>query len=318
MAVFRMIEEIGNRLAAPVVAIGNFDGIHFGHRAVFREVVDRARKRGVDSAVLTFEPHPVRFFRPDIPDFRLTTPQQKFELLEACGLEGVIALTFDEAMSQRTPAEFVEEILDRGIHASCVLVGEGFVFGKDRAGDTESLAKLCAARNIETVIVPPVRDENGEIVSSTRIRDAVREGRFDIVEDLLGRHYEIHGQVVHGDARGRDLGFPTANIKPVHPLIPPDGIYAARLEDHELGVVDAAAYVGSRPTFEDAQEGRHVEAFVIDSDQPIDLYEHDVRLHFVGKVRGDRAFDSSEELVEQMKKDVESAKKILEDAGPLR
>lgn len=317
MAIFRSIEALGTRLRAPVLAIGNFDGVHLGHRVVFREVVDRARKLGVDSAVLTFEPHPVRFFKPDTPEFRLTTPEQKFELLEACGLEGVVALEFDQQMSERSPEAFVDEILYNGISASTVLVGEGFKFGHKRAGDTDTLKDLCSERGIEVVVLPPVLDDSSDVISSTRIRDAIQQGEVDRVEALLGRHYEVHGKVVHGDKRGRDLGYPTANIETRHPLIPPPGIYATRLEDQTLGILNAATYIGDRPTFADDASMR-IESFVIDAEESIDLYDKDVRLHFVARIREDRAFDSSEELVAQMEKDVEKARSILADAGPIR
>lgn len=305
---FQSPESAGQALDHPVVAIGNFDGVHRGHQTVLRDAIERAETRGVDSAVLTFEPHPVRFFRPDTPEFRLTTLEQKAELLEALGIDGVVAVTFDEALSNLSPEEFVDSILHRGLGASAVLVGSDFRFGKDRAGDTDSLRELCRTRDIDVHIIDQVREE-GDAISSSRIRDALRDGDLATVTELLGRPYAIRGDVVSGEKNGRKFGFPTANVGAENPLLPPDGIYASWLTDPEHGRLPAATYIGTRPTLDG--EHRAVEAFCLDVAEPFDIYGHHVEITFVQSVRDDRKFDSIEAMIEQMHRDVENVREVL-------
>ncbi len=305
---FRTPESAGESLNRPVVAIGNFDGVHRGHQTVIGSAMRKAEAAGVDAAVLTFEPHPVRFFRPEIPEFRLTTLEQKAELLEELGVDGVLALTFDEDLSNLSPRQFVDAILHEGMGASAVLVGADFRFGKDRAGDTDTLRALCDERDIEVVIVEQVR-EDGDVISSSRIRDALRDGDLSTVTELLGRPYAIRGDVVSGEKNGRKFGFPTANVDPDNPLLPPDGIYASWLTDPEHGRLQAATYIGTRPTLDG--EHRVVESFCIDVEEPFDIYGHHVEIAFVETVRGDRKFDSIDAMIEQMHRDVDDVRTVL-------
>jgi riboflavin kinase/FMN adenylyltransferase len=306
--VFRTPKSAGDALNRPVVAIGNFDGVHRGHQAVVRTAIERADALGVDTAVLTFEPHPVRFFRPEMPAFRLTTLEQKAERLEALGVDGVVPLDFDEEISNLSPEEFVENILHDGLRASAVLVGSDFRFGKGRAGDTAMLRELCAARDIEVIVIEQVLDD-GDAISSSRIRQALAEGDLEMVTALLGRHYAIRGNVVSGEKNGRKFGFPTANIDPDNPLLPPDGIYASWLTDPEHGRLPAATYVGTRPTLDG--EHRAVEAFCLDVEEPFDIYGHHVDLEFVESVRGDQKFESVDAMIEQMHRDVANVRGVL-------
>ncbi len=306
IVLYSSLAEAAKNLTNPVVAIGNFDGVHRGHKALIAKVTEMAGELSASPAVLTFEPHPVRYFRPDVPPFRLTTNEQRANLLERYGIEGCAAIPFNADLASLTPEEFVDDILHNGLNASGVVVGEGFVFGKARAGDTDTLTRLCDERGIKTAIVTPVR--SGEIISSTKIRDAVREADFDTATHLMGHPFALIGNVVHGAARGRDLGFPTANVDVENELLPPNGIYATWFVDPELGRFPSATYIGTKPTFDG--ESRSVEAYILDVDS-IDLYERHVSLEFVGHVRGDAKFESAEALVEQMQKDVAKARELL-------
>lgn len=306
---YRTPEEAGRHLDHPVVAIGNFDGVHRGHQAVLDQVVERARRDGHSSAVLTFEPHPVQYFRPDLPAFRLTTLEQKARLIEALGIDGVVAATFDASIANLSPEDFVRGILQHALGASVVFVGADFRFGKNRAGDAEVLRELCAQRGIALEIVKAVRDAS-EVISSTRIRDAVRDGDLDTANELLGRPYSVFGRVVHGQGKGREFGFPTANIQIANPLLPPDGIYATRLHHAVHGTLDAATYVGTRPTL-GAELERAVEAYCLEPPDSFVIYGDEVELEFLATVRGDQKFDSIDELLEQMRRDVERVREVL-------
>jgi riboflavin kinase/FMN adenylyltransferase len=307
MALFRDIEAFREAAPRSVIAIGNFDGIHAGHRHVLAFALKLASETGVAAAVLTFDPHPVRFFKPTTPEFALTSLDERAILLGLLGIEHLVALNFDAGLSSKSPKEFVDEILVSGIDASQVLVGEGFRFGKGRAGDTTILTELCAARGVAVHVVGLAQIQ-GVVVSSTRIRDAVRDADFDVVRELLGRNFVVSGKVVHGDARGRDLGYPTANVQTEQRLLPPDGIYATWLYDAQSRH-PSATYVGTRPTFDGSD--RRVESFILNATGPVDLYEHDVVIEFVGRVRSDMRYESAEALVAQMAIDVEQSKQIL-------
>lgn len=307
MSLFRDINAFRDAAPQSVIAIGNFDGVHPGHRHVLGMAVELARRVGTSAAVLTFDPHPVRFFRPSAPEFRLTTLGERAVLLEAMGVANLLAIPFNRELANQSPQQFVEEILVRGIDASNVVVGEGFHFGKDRAGNTDVLTRLCAAYGINVQVAAQQRIE-GQTVSSTRIRAAVLDADFARVRDLLGRNFVVTGHVVHGDARGRDMGYPTANVATEPRLLPPDGIYATWLYEGQA-CYPSATYVGTRPTFDGVD--RRIEVFVINAHGPVDLYDKKVAVEFVGHVRGDARFESAQELATQMERDVTAAKKIL-------
>lgn len=299
----------GEALARPVVAIGNFDGVHRGHAAVIARVVAEAESRGVDAAVLTFEPHPVRFFRPDVPEFRLTTLTQKAERLAELGVHAVVAATFDADIANLSPTEFVEHVLVAQLGASAVLVGLDFRFGKGRAGDVDELRRLGAARDLEVLTLEQVRID-GEPISSTRIREALGRGDLATVTRLLQRPYTVTGVVEGGDELGRTFGFPTANIAPHNPLLPPDGIYATRLWSEVHGEFVAATYVGTRPAVGGGD--RVVEAFCLDAPADLHLYGETVELLFEHRVREDMDFDSHDGLIAQMHDDVARVRELLQ------
>jgi riboflavin kinase/FMN adenylyltransferase len=275
------------------VAVGEFDGVHLGHRSVIR---------GSDT-VLTFEPHPLAVIRPDAAPKLLTTLERKAELVAGLGVEELVVIPFDEAFSQRTAQEFLDDVLVERLGATHVAVGENFRFGHRAGGDTDLLR---ADGRFETRVVSLVEVE-GEVVSSSHIRGLVLAGEVDVAARFLGEPFAMRGEVVSGDRRGRELGFPTANLVPDHTLIQPGhGIYAARASFGDE-VRCAAVNVGVRPTFK-TDLVVLVEAFLLDWQG--DLYGQQLTLEFTARLRGERRFDSAEALVEQMHADVAAARRI--------
>ncbi|HTX09417.1 MAG TPA: bifunctional riboflavin kinase/FAD synthetase [Solirubrobacteraceae bacterium] len=271
------------------VAVGEFDGVHLGHREVIR---------GSDT-VLTFEPHPLRVIRPEAAPRLLTSLEAKAELIAQLGVEELVVIPFDDGFAHQSPEEFADHILVDRLHATRVAVGENFRFGHKAAGDP---LKLKADPRFETRVVPLV-EVDGEIVSSSHIRGLVASGEVSQAARFLGAPFQLRGEVVRGDQRGRTLGYPTANIVPDEALVcPGHGIYAARTEE-----ACAAVSIGVRPTF---GTGRAllVEAYLLDTDE--DLYGRTLRLDFLERLRGERRFDSPEALVEQMRIDVELTREV--------
>jgi riboflavin kinase/FMN adenylyltransferase len=266
------------------VAVGEFDGVHIGHREVIR---------GNDT-VLTFEPHPLQVVRPEAAPKLLTSLDVKAELIATLGAQELVVIPFDKGFAEQTPQEFVDRVLVERLGATHVSVGENFRFGHRAAGDPEMLAQDA---RFETRIVDLV-EVDGEIVSSSHIRGLVLAGEVDLAARLLGASFRMRGEVVLGDQRGRELGFPTANIVPDEALVcPGHGVYAARVDG-----LCAAVNVGVRPTF---GTGRAVlvEAFLIDRD--VDLYGQTLTVEFVRRIRGERRFESADALIAQMHHDVE-------------
>ncbi|HWF72889.1 MAG TPA: bifunctional riboflavin kinase/FAD synthetase [Solirubrobacteraceae bacterium] len=276
------------------VAVGEFDGVHLGHREVIR---------GSDT-VLTFEPHPLQVIRPEAAPKLLTSLDVKSELIAALGVEELVVIPFDRGFAEQTPAEFIDRVLVERLGAERVAVGENFRFGHGAAGDT---AMLAADPRFETRVVPLV-EVGDEVVSSSHIRGLVLAGEVELAAEFLGAPFQLRGLVVTGDRRGRELGFPTANIVPDQALVyPGNGVYAARADG-----ACAAVSVGVRPTF---GTGRAVliEVYVIDQD--IDLYGRTLRVEFLQRLRGERRFDSVEALVEQMHRDVDETRAICAAAA---
>ena len=271
------------------LAVGEFDGVHLGHREVIS---------GSDT-VLTFEPHPLRVIRPEAAPKLLTSLEVKRELIEQLGVQELVVVPFDEHFAGQEPREFVDQVLVGRLQATHVSVGENFRFGNRAAGDP---ALLAADRRFETRIVPLV-EVDGEIVSSSHIRGLVLAGEVQAAARFLGGPFQLRGEVVHGDRRGRELGFPTANIVPDEALVcPGHGVYVARADGD-----CAAVNVGVRPTF---GTGRAVlvEAYLLD--RQVDLYGRRLRIEFLKRLRGERRFDSVEALVEQMHDDVRRAREL--------
>jgi riboflavin kinase / FMN adenylyltransferase len=271
------------------VAVGEFDGVHLGHREVIA---------GNDT-VLTFEPHPLRVVRPEAAPKLLTSLEAKTELIASLGVQELVVIPFDDGFAHQGPQEFVDHVLVERLGATHVSVGENFRFGHLAAGDPEMLQR---AAGFQARIVPLV-EVDGEVVSSSRIRALVLAGQVELAARLLGAPFQLRGEVVRGDQRGRELGFPTANIVPDEALVcPGHAVYAARAGDY-----CAAVNVGVRPTF---GTGRAVlvEAHLLDQD--LDLYGQTLRIEFLTRLRGERRFDSVEALIEQMHNDVERTRAL--------
>src|SRR4051812_43537155 len=277
------------------LAVGEFDGVHAGHREVIR---------GSDS-VLTFEPHPRTVVAPQSAPKLLTTLEQKADLIAALGVDELIVIPFDGERMQQTAQDFIDHELIGRLGATWVSVGENFRFGNRARGDT---ALLSAQDAFETRVVEMV-ELDGEIVSSTHIRGLVATGAVAEAARLLGAPFQMRGIVAHGDKRGRTLGFPTANLVPDPALAVPDhGIYACTATFPGLGEWTAAVSIGVRPTFVTGR-GLLVEAFLLDFDG--DLYGRELRLQFVDRIRGERRFDSAEALIEQMNRDVDEIARLV-------
>ena len=273
------------------IAVGEFDGVHSGHREVIR---------GSDT-VLTFEPHPLQVVRPEAAPKLLTSLEAKAELIEQLGVQELVLIPFDERFAHQSPQDFIDEVLVGQLGATRVSVGENFRFGHRAAGDP---ALLAAQKSFDTRVVPLV-ELDGEIVSSSHIRALVLAGEVEQAARFLGRPFQLRGEVVSGDRRGRELGFPTANIVPDETLVcPGHGVYAARAYD-----ACAAVNVGVRPTF---GTGRAVlvEAYLLDRD--VDLYGQNLRVDFLARLRGERRFDSVDALIEQMDDDVRRTRELCQ------
>ncbi len=271
------------------VAIGTFDGVHLGHQAV----IDDA------DTVLTFEPHPLTVIHPEAAPKLIMPFKVKRDVIDGLGVEELVVIPFDKEFSKRSAEDFIENVLIEKLNARKVSVGENFRFGAKAKGDVEMLR---ADDRFETRVVPLV-EVDGETVSSTRVRGLVAAGDVEHAMHCLGAPFMLEGKVVSGDRRGRELGFPTANVVPDDSLVVPGhGVYAAFANGHP-----AAVNVGVRPTFETGR-GLLVEAFLIDFDA--DLYGQNLRVAFVRRLRGEKRFSSSEELVEAMERDVEQARQV--------
>ena len=296
-----------------VMTIGNFDGVHRGHQYLIQQVIDDARARGQRSLVVTFEPHPTAVLRPDVPFHRLTTPERKLEILKATGVDEIAVVPFDREFAALEPDEFLT-LLTNTVRPAAVFVGSGFHFGRGRVGDGGTIEAFGREHGFETTIVQRLQD--GDVtISSSSIREALSHGNVARANASLGRRYRLIGTVEHGAARGRELGFPTANLLLSSNIcIPADGIYAgyAHVSDRTLGARAAMIYIGSRPTFDNGD--RQVEVNILDFSG--DLYTLDLEIEFVAWVRGDRAFDSAEALAAQMHDDEATSRAILASSQP--
>jgi riboflavin kinase / FMN adenylyltransferase len=291
---------------APVVAIGNFDGLHRGHQKIVERVCRQAFERALTPVVLTFDPHPPRVLRPDKAPPLLMTMRQKLDALDRAGIGGVAVVRFTPGVSQWEPEVFVERILVDWLRASEVWVGGNFLFGRDRSGNYSTLRSLGGRYGFRSEKIDPVRYKEF-VVSSTRVRRLVSEGRVDEAGALLGHHYTIDGDVVAGDGRGRQIGFPTANLATVNELLPPHGVYAT------VAVVDgcflpAITNVGVRPTFGESAAPT-VETHVFGEAR--DLYGRPMRLAFVLRLRDERTFPSIDALRAQIATDCARAEALF-------
>jgi riboflavin kinase/FMN adenylyltransferase len=299
------------------VTIGAYDGVHLGHQAVIAEVRRRAEARGLRSAVVTFDRHPASVVRPESAPRLLTDLDQKLELLAATGVDYCLVVTFDEARSRETADEFTREVLAGCLNARVVVVGEDFHFGYKRQGNVARLTELGGelgfdVEGIDLVDVSGQASGPGERVSSTRIRQALLAGDLTVANGMLGRPYEVRGTVEHGDNRGgAELGFPTANVAvPADVLLPADGIYAGWYERPDGTVHGTAINLGRRPQFYEDAPVSLLEAHLLDFRG--DLYGEAAKVRFVARLRGEARFESVEALVEQIGRDCDDARRILD------
>jgi len=301
--------------AGSVVTIGAYDGVHLGHRAVIEAVRTRAAEGGMESAVVTFDRHPASVVRPQSAPRLLTDLEQKLELLAGTGLDRCLVVSFDEARSKEPAEEFVQEVLVDCLGARVVIVGEDFHFGHQRRGNVELLRTMGAELGFEVAGLALVDASgaaagDGEKASSTAIRHALVAGDLERAVALLGRSHEVRGVVAHGDARGHQLGFPTANVSvPGDILLPADGIYAGWYERPDGAVHPAAISLGRRPTFYEEAHASLLEAHLLDFNG--DLYDEPAKVRFVARLRGEVKFDGVDALVEQMGRDCDDARTIL-------
>jgi riboflavin kinase / FMN adenylyltransferase len=290
-----------------VVALGNFDGVHLGHQAVLRRAVEEAGKRGTRVVAATFHPHPRSVLAPGVRLRLLTTLELRREALLRYGADEARAITFDLALSRKSPQEFVDEVLVGEIGAEVVVVGENFRFGHKAAGDVEDLAVLMRARGGEAYAVPIKSEDGRGAISSTRIRELLAAGEAREAGTLLGRPYVLRGEVARGDGRGMSIGYPTANVVPDPvQIVPARGVYAGFVIFGEK-LYPACTNVGLAPTFGRNEE--RVEAHLMDFQG--DLYGRVVDVSFVERIRAEKKFSGVEELVEQIGRDVREARRLV-------
>lgn len=299
-------QPIPEELKGAIVALGNFDGFHMGHQAVVGRAVQRGAHERRPVIVATFDPHPVRLFRPDTPPFRLTSLEQRERLFSAAGADAMLVFDFTPGLAATTADDFVAKLLIERLGVGGIVTGDDFTFGKGRAGNVEVLRELAAANGVLAEAVRPIRASE-ERVSSGRIREALEAGDVATATKFLTRPYAIAGEVEHGDKRGRDLGYPTANIALGDYQRPRYGIYAARVRLPDGRELDAAASLGVRPTFDPPSE--LLEAYILDFDEDLYGQQLEVALHHF--LRDEQKFGSLDALKEQMAKDVADARRLL-------
>jgi riboflavin kinase/FMN adenylyltransferase len=302
---WRGIDNVPSDWRGGVVTVGFFDGVHRGHRQIIGRAVSRAQEAGEPAVVLTFDPHPSEVLRPGTHPALLTTPRYKAELLASVGVDVLCVQPFTLEFSKLSPESFVHEVLLGRLAASAVVVGENFRYGHKAAGDVASLARTGAAYGFGVEGVPLLR-EDGVLISSTHIRTLTHRGDVAAAARALGREHRVEGIVVRGDARGRTIGYPTANLALTpHAAVPADGVYAGHAVRGERRY-PAAISVGTNPTFEGRE--RRVEAHLLDFDA--DIYGEHLAVEFTERLRGMVRFDSVDELVSQMEKDVVATRRL--------
>jgi len=299
-------QRIEGALRGGVIALGNFDGFHAGHQAVVGRAVRHAKDEGRPAIVATFDPHPVRFFKPDVPPFRLTTLAQRLELFGEAGADAMLVLPFDAALAATTAEDFITKLLLDRYGAAGVVTGADFVFGKGRGGDVVTLADHARRLGFFTEMVAPV-DDTEEVISSSRIRDALRAGDCATATRLLTRPFTVRNVVQHGDKNGRLLGFPTANLEMGHYLRPRYGIYAVTGRLPEGRVLKGAANLGIRPSFDPPKELLEPHFF----DFAEDLYGQEIDVAFHAFIRPEAKFDTMDALMAQIAADCDEARALL-------
>ena len=290
-----------------VYALGNFDGVHLGHKEIISKVIDISISKNIPSGVLIFDPHPRNYFNPKLGDFILSDIKTRSHLLEKTKLDFLGILKFDDFMSNLSPREFIEKIIKNRVGVSHLIVGYNFRFGKNREGDVEILSKICSEFNIDLTIIKQVKNMELTISSSKR-REAIEELDFQKVKKIIGDYWKILGEVIEGDKRGREIGFPTANIL-LNNLIKPDfGVYAVKI-DYNNDTYDGIANFGVRPTFDKTKSLPILEVHLFNFSD--NLYGKEIIISFVDFIRKEKKFNGLESLKSQIQLDINKAKDLL-------
>lgn len=306
MELIRDLHNLKASHRACVATIGNFDGVHLGHMAILDQLHRQAFDAGLPGVVITFEPQPLEYFSPASAPARLTPFREKLELLQAAGIDRVLCLRFDRRLAEMPAAGFIRTVLVEGLGARRVIVGDDFRFGKGRGGNFETLVEH-GQRHGFRVIPTTTRYHNGSRISSSRIREHLAAGEFEPAAGLLGRWYYISGRVIHGDKRGNELGYPTANVALNRKTSPLAGIYAVRVHGLDGGVRHGVASIGTRPVFDGRTELLEVHLFDFDGT----IYGRRIRVEFRHYIRAERDFPTVTALVEQMHADADSARRFF-------
>ena len=305
MRIVRGLKNFNERLTNPVLTLGNFDGVHLGHQAIFKKVIERAREIRGTSVVFTFEPHPLKVLAPERSPSMLNTFHGKMKLFAAAGIDIVICANFTRTFAELHPEDFARDVLHTQIQVSEVYVGYDYAFGKGREGSIDSLKAMGRTFGFEVGVVEAVQ-VNNLVVSSSAIRDLISSGSIEEAAELLGRRYAIEGEVVHGSHRGQTFGFPTANLKIVNELIPAHGVYAV-LAQVENQTLKGVASIGIRPTFDAGPVS--IEVYLFEFHEG--LYGKEIEISFVRRLRGEIKFPNADALVGQIRKDVREAQMAL-------
>jgi riboflavin kinase/FMN adenylyltransferase len=320
---WRDVDSVPEDFGPSVLTLGNFDGVHRGHQRVVQQVVDAARERSAAAVVVSFDPHPAQIHRPDTAPQLIMGLDDRVETLAETGIDGLLMMHYSPALASNTPEEFVERVFVRTLRAKAVVIGHDVRFGRGNSGDLETMRHLGRELGFEVIAIDdfgarstqgPAHTDEDRRWSSTWIREALEAGEVDVAARMLGRHHRMRGEVVHGAARGRDLGYPTANLAhSSEGFIPADGIYAGWLVDEAGSRWPSAISVGSNPTFDGVD--RQVEAHVINRPlervEDFDLYGQKVVVEFVERLRGQVTYRGPEALIEQMRLDVDRARGLL-------
>ena len=305
MHIVKLISSLPQPLVSSVVTLGNFDGVHLGHRELFRHLVKASHQLNCPSVVYTFTPHPLKILAPEMAPLLLNTPQEKQRLIAASHVDYLIESPFTAEFATMSPEQFVFDVLVEKLKVKTLVVGYDYAFGKGRCGDTKFLKTSGEKYGFKVEVLQPVGDD-GVPYSSTRIRTMVAAGAVGDVVRLLGRQYNLEGEVVHGDQRGRKLGFPTANLQTDKELLPLAGVYAVKVrrgEEEYAGVVN----IGVRPTFNGKKTS--IEVYLLDYSGQ--LYGDNLRIYFAERLRGEQKFSSVSSLVSAIKGDINRARKVL-------
>ncbi len=306
MKIVRGTKNIVKSIPYPVVAIGNYDGVHMGHQIIFRRAAEIARENSGTAVVFTFEPHPLKIIAPERVPPLLTTFRKKMELIEACGIDQVICADFTRQFADQRPRDFAKDILVDLIGVREIVVGFDYAFGKGREGTILYLKKMGEEFDFKVHVIDPIK-LNGHLVSSSYVRELIEEGDVKTAREFLGRNYSIQGPVIHGHHTGKAIGFPTANIDTARVQIPGTGVYAVFVYHGEQRY-QGAVNIGFNPTFN--RDRLSVEVHIFDFGEKI--YGQEIEVEFIDRIRSEMVFQSADALVEQIKKDIEQAKIILE------